>query len=295
MKKEDLFESIGSIDDNLVQKSEEKTHKNWYKKTYGVVIAACLCICILGAAFMYPNIINQSPNVDKNIDDTEKINDYAKQKGLQNNVTEDTENPEFEGKVQERIQELQNGDTIGWIVIDNSIYMQSQYKELDVKQNYQYLGQASDFIGYYQNEDSVNGKVYLLSDEMNEVLIELDNGGIVFLTKEDTMTISNDVLIDESTEEGTTTLNKDAPIDESTYREASDYPADITELQQSISDAMSNGELPFVISSAIMENPLRLKVTVLTEDEESLNKVLKYDPSGKYIDFVYSENGQILE
>ena len=43
MKKEDLFESIGSIDDELIERSSRKSHGSWYKIAAGVACAVIIC------------------------------------------------------------------------------------------------------------------------------------------------------------------------------------------------------------------------------------------------------------
>lgn len=43
MKKEDLFESIGSIDDELIERSSRKSHGSWYKIAAGVACAVIVC------------------------------------------------------------------------------------------------------------------------------------------------------------------------------------------------------------------------------------------------------------
>jgi hypothetical protein len=72
----------------------------------------------------------------------------------------------------------------------------------------------------------------------------------------------------------------DIPVDESTYSEARKYSDELTDLQNRISTAMANGELPFVIESAIYENPDRLHVVVTTDDEDLINKLKSYDTTG---------------
>ncbi len=89
---------------------------------------------------------------------------------------------------------------------------------------------------------------------------------------------------------------EDAPADENmVYQDAHRYSDEIEGIQSAISQAMSAGELPFVISSAIYENPVRIVVTVNTKDEASLEKVKAYDTAGGVIELVYSENRQQLE
>lgn len=284
MKKEDLFKSIGSIEDTLIERSEKKDRKKWYKKTRGVAIVAGVCICVLGASLIYPEIMNQPQysGVDKIANDLGGNNNSNKQEEVEKNVIGSTGEAKLDRQLQERIQELRNGDALGWIVINNRIYIQTQKDSVEKAPNLEnkdkYLGKASSFIGYYQNTDSSDGKVYVLSDDEEKIYIQLDNGGIVFLAVEEA-----------------TITTQDASVDGTSYRQSSDYPVDIMDIQEDISTAMSRGELPFVISSAIMENPLRLEVTVTTDDEKILDKVWQHDPSRKYIFLIQAEKENSLQ
>lgn len=85
----------------------------------------------------------------------------------------------------------------------------------------------------------------------------------------------------------------DAPVDEADYNDARDYSNDIMDLQNRISQAMVNGELPFVSTSAIYENPDRLHIVVTTDEEEALNKLKAFDTTGKLLDIQYQENGAV--
>lgn len=88
----------------------------------------------------------------------------------------------------------------------------------------------------------------------------------------------------------------DVPVDESTYHEARTYSAEIMDLQERISQAMVDRELPFVISSAIRENPDRIVVTVTTQDEALLAELRAYDTTGKLLEIQFAgENGQALK
>lgn len=109
--------------------------------------------------------------------------------------------------------------------------------------------------------------------------------------------------------EGTNNLT-DAPVDEDTYHEVGpNTPAEdrtehgdmetsngtitleyITELQAKVSTAMSNGELPFVSSSAVYENPYRLHITVSSNAEEDVAKLKAFDTIGGALEIVYAAN-----
>jgi hypothetical protein len=87
----------------------------------------------------------------------------------------------------------------------------------------------------------------------------------------------------------------DIPVDESTYSEARKYSDELTDLQNRISTAMANGELPFVIESAIYENPDRLHVVVTTDDEDLINKLKSYDTTGELLEIEYRSSNDISD
>ncbi|MBP3205120.1 MAG: hypothetical protein J6M66_06835 [Lachnospiraceae bacterium] len=89
---------------------------------------------------------------------------------------------------------------------------------------------------------------------------------------------------------------EDGPVDESTYHEARTYSEEIMDLQERISRAMVDRELPFVISSAIRENPDRIVVTVTTQDESLLAELRAYDATGKLMEIQFAgEKGAALK
>jgi hypothetical protein len=98
----------------------------------------------------------------------------------------ETDIVEADTRLQERIQELQTGDSLGWLVVDGKIYVQSnaEYRETDADS---FLGKASSFTGNYQDEDGCEceGDVYASCDNSDVIYIKLDNGGTVVLTAED--------------------------------------------------------------------------------------------------------------
>ena len=62
----------------------------------------------------------------------------------------------------------------------------------------------------------------------------------------------------------------------------------ITELQNKVSTAMINGELPFVITSAVYENPYRLHIVVTSNSESDLRKLLELDSLGGALEIEYA-------
>ena len=70
----------------------------------------------------------------------------------------------------------------------------------------------------------------------------------------------------------------------------------ITDLQSKVSDAMIKGELPFVTSSAVYENPYRLHIVVTSNSESDLQKLLELDSEGGALEIEYDPvNVGILE
>lgn len=89
--------------------------------------------------------------------------------------------------------------------------------------------------------------------------------------------------------------SSELPVEETVYREAHGYSEEVESIQAAISDAMMKKELPFVTSSAILENPVRIEVRVNTREEELLQKVRDLDTVGGIVEIVYSESMAALE
>lgn len=62
----------------------------------------------------------------------------------------------------------------------------------------------------------------------------------------------------------------------------------VTELQDKVSEAMRNHELPFVVVSAVYENPYRLYVVVTSDAEEDLQKLWDLDSAGGVLEVEYA-------
>ncbi len=73
-------------------------------------------------------------------------------------------------------------------------------------------------------------------------------------------------------------------------------PEAVTELQIRVSGAMIAGELPFVVSSAVYENPCRLHIKVTSREESDIQKLLGLDTLGGVMEIEYtSANTLMLE
>ena len=99
----------------------------------------------------------------------------------------------------------------------------------------------------------------------------------------------------ENDDSAASSTMQDIPVDEETYQEAREYSAELTDLQNRISQAMMNKELPFVTSSAIYENPDRIHVEVNTTDEDLIAKLRAFDTTGKLLEIEYSEHRATME
>jgi hypothetical protein len=133
-----------------------------------VAVAACLAVVVAVAVFV-PRKTTEPALPDQ--DETKDV-EFA-----DSNDPDDTSD---DARLQEQIRELQAGDSLGWLVVDEKIYVQSdvEYRETDEDI---FLGKASSFTGNYQDEDACDGDVYAAYANSNIIYIKLDNGGTVIL------------------------------------------------------------------------------------------------------------------
>lgn len=160
------------------------------------------------------------------------------------------------------------------------------------------LGGIMGIVGDSQDESIIGEMVYhfIKFPSDDAICIVKVNGIYQFYVKEGVAGI-----------EGTNhpDINIDAPVDENTYHEAEPNtppsPAAktfnevitleyITELQAKVSTAMRHGDLPFVSSSAVYENPYRLHVVVSSNAENDLSKLEAFDTIGGALEIEYDAN-----
>lgn len=87
----------------------------------------------------------------------------------------------------------------------------------------------------------------------------------------------------------------EAAVCEESYSKEEEYSKELLDLQERIGTAIKNGELPFVTSSSITENPPRICVVVTTKDEVLIEKVKAFDKTNSLIFIEYSKNIQQKE
>ena len=69
----------------------------------------------------------------------------------------------------------------------------------------------------------------------------------------------------------------------------------LIELQEKISKAMQNKELPFVTTSSLRDDINNIIVTVTSNNESDLNKIKKLDTIGGAIEIKYSQDSMAKE
>ena len=134
------------------------------------------------------------------------------------------------------------------------------------------------------------GYEFRYGENPNTVDVFIDDAWYTFLKYDGWSETVNQYL---SIQKGTS--DSDAPVNEDTYSEARSYSPEVMDLQSRISAAMANRELPFVVSSSILENPDRVHVVVTTTNKEDMDRLKGYDLSGRLIEIEYREGAEAAE
>ena len=92
--------------------------------------------------------------------------------------------PTLSPAVQERVDALQAGDARGWLVYNGALYTQVTDVDDRLYERETYVGDAHEFLGFYQRNSEVTGQVYTVRDCPDLLLVPLSNGGTVVLKKE---------------------------------------------------------------------------------------------------------------
>ena len=257
---------------------KKKKKQNWTK--WGAM-AACLCLVIVGA-FALPRFIgNDTPDTPPAIEE----NAYGF-------TMEGSDVLYFPISFSER--------KIFGIIDENATGLTA---ENTYKITADDLGNVMGIVGDSEDERMIGETVYHFVDfpKDDAICIVKVNGTYQFYVKEGVKRIEQNNIPD---------IIIDAPADEDTYHEVgSDTPAEygtghddmetsnrtitleyITELQAKVSTAMSNGELPFVSSSAVYENPYRLHIIVTSNAETDLSKLKAFDTIGGALEIEYDAN-----
>ncbi len=284
--RDEIIDSIGKIDHDMIERVDalrQKKRAQRIRLKWGV-LAACLCLSVTGALTFSRLLATNHPAVSQNAGALETAYSFTlKGKGTVYAPISFEERKMF-GLVDPYATGLTDENT-DRITIDD-------------------LGKIMGVVGSCENEKLVGASVYYFAKypENDSICIVDSNGTYHFYVKanfsdavEDDGETESPADVGIQTEIGEESDAVDAPADQNgqVYQEQPAYPADVLELQERISADMASGKLPYVVSSAVLENPLRLEIEVTTQDESLLNGIRAYDPTGKYIIIVPSEGASL--
>ena len=257
-----------------VKKSRKKTNKHSMIK-WGVM-AACLCLIVAGA-FTLPHFIGNDTPSTPPVSEENAYGFTMEGSDVLYLPISFSQRKTF-GLIDENATGLTDENT--YQITDDD------------------LGDIMGIVGDSQDESIIGETVYhfIKFPSDDAICIVKVNGIYQFYVKEGVAGI-----------EGTNNpdINIDEPVDENTYHEVEpntpSSPATetfnevitleyITELQAKVSTAMSNGDLPFVSSSAVYENPYRLHVVVSSNAENDLSKLEAFDTIGGALEIEYDAN-----
>ncbi len=168
--------------DVLRRIGEYEAAQNHRRKTWIRTAATVCCICfavaigfgVFGAGFSnssnhFLNIGRQNP-----ADNT----DLAERERNGESIGEEWN---------ERLSELEDSDSIGWMVLEGKLYIQDgDFNGAEIEAG-RYIGKAGSYRGYYKKLkeiDGVEGDVYRMKGREDALFIKLSNGSSVVLRLE---------------------------------------------------------------------------------------------------------------
>ncbi len=300
MKKENVLDAMEHIDPDMIEEADtykrtEKTNA-WVKWT---VLAACLCVCIIGAAKFLPSLQNgretqaelpqdvgnvpetPAPDYDEGPDfetDDEMISRYDSSLNDED-LAVNNGYWELSNSLKAAIQEYD--DSVKYRVVvevfkDGTVFDSGSNEVLVLEEFFL----KNDYAVVHENyEDSTMKASYFTIHATKEQLLQFPvNPSYGYYLS----------LYDEYLG-----LDKAAEIqDQSGYVGASEatteYPEEIAVIFQAIVNAAACGDLPYVIDVSLHDDPLRIEVLVDTADEELIETFkAAYDPTGTYITVVH--------
>lgn len=261
MKKEDLFEAFGDIDNNYIKEAHMKnSRKNSFSWAKWGTIAACLVLLVLCAPLAIRLLkvtdseipVVETPQIE-NVNEVESLQNSEESTSVKETCTAD-ENLEEEG-----IKEL---DTTKGDDKKLSEVIQPESQESTVE----------DIPADKEGEYNAAIKSSALGKDISQFFggsYTDSSGKFVIVLTEDTYV--NRVVVCEKlgrTENNTTFVTGKYTL------------AYLTELQAKITNAMVNKEIPFVVSSGVYEMSNNIIIGATTTDETELAKVYALDTIG---------------
>lgn len=265
MKKEDLFDTLSSIhEDYIVDAHAESAGKGspaWVR--WGTLAACLAAICIISI----PVIRHRSPDAASQLANPESATTTT----TTNKTTNEEPEPQKEYNLAANSESSQNERSVhaeefsGDKEESEAIISESNPDEISstasedtpADRNNEYL-EAVNSSDLSKTSSEYFGGSYLD-----------DAGHFVIVLTEDTPEHRSSICRELNREEGNTVF---VP---GTY--TLEY---LTAVQEAISTAMSNKELPFVTASGLYETQNRIIVSVTTTDESDLAKVYAFDTIG---------------
>ena len=265
MKKEDLFDTFGDINNQYIKEAHMKNkRKNTFAWAKWGTIAACFALL----AVSIPMANHLSPVGDDNIPTVESlsIENNNKVEDLQSNKEESANIQESKSTEIEDTQETEPTDeTLTENVSTEVPETTIEDAPADSKGEYNEAVNSSDLT---RNTSEFFGGSYTDA-----------NGKFVIVLTEDTPANRTAICKELGRSEHNTTFVK------GTYTLA--Y---LTELQAKITNAMINKEIPFVVASGVHETTNNIIIRVTTNDEAELAKVYAFDTIGGAIQVEYTDN-----
>ena len=263
MKKEDLFDSLGDINNQYIKEAHvnNKRKNNFAWAKWGSIVAcfALLVLCISMVTHLSPVEDDNMPPVESlPIENNNKIENLQNNKEESVNIQE-SESTEIEGTQETETPDETVPDNIATEVPETTV----QDVPADSKGEYNEAVNSSDLT---KNTSEFFGGSY--TDE---------NGKFVIVLTEDTPANRTDICKELGRSENNTTFVK------GTYTLA--Y---LTEIQEKISNAMVNKELPFVVSSSLCETTNNIVIGATTTNETELAKLYALDTIGGAIKVEFS-------
>lgn len=156
-------------------------------------------------------------------------------------------------------------------------------EETDIKKETQYV---NDEIALKNTDDSANEEAEVPEQDTSQIVSEI--GVSEKIVADEAYSVDENAREDEITNQDSSTTASQSSVSGGGGGGSSGggsargaYTLSyLTGLQNKISEAMNKGEIPFVITSTLLESENRIEVVVSTNDEAQLNKILSFDEIG---------------
>lgn len=322
MKNYELLDAVGGINPEYIENAAK--NKTWRKKPIWKMLvpaAACLCVLIGGIVFFNHNegvhpstdITQSELSAHNNLSTTDTNSPSSQQEQIANadyfGPIEELDDGNNQQPITPMISSYGESAYAGDMVVYNGAYVLSDslkgaLQEYGNTAKYRVIVELfTDGVQLDNASETVQAEINRLANEGYIVAFETYNDGNVdhkYFTLHAEFDQLNDFCASDALGYfillyGEYFCTEDSSVNENIFSEAHTYSSEILDLQNRISAAMANNELPFVTCSSVLENPDRIHVTVNTMDEESINRLKAFDTSGKLLEIEYMSGLPIVE